>query len=543
MTRRGIGAGMVSALLALMLVPGTIFAAGTPAGTVITNQATVTFKYGSNPALTTVISNVVSITVAQVAAVNLAPATGTDITRLNASVDYSFALVNSGNGTDKFSLTWMSSLGLTARVYVDANADQILSDQEVGAGPLTQTPDILEDRSMNLILRISVPDSVAMTGRTDLLSLTAASVFDPSRHAALTRNTTILGAVLTLQKSVNRTIPRAGERVMYTITYANSGNAAATGIDLTDVLDSRLRYVNGSASPTPDTAAGQTLRWKNIGAPAWGSGYVVFEVDILNNVPASTEIHNVVAGQYLDGQNIRTVASTERNFMTVQSSGVTTVAFGRDTSSAAEAGDTLEYRLLVANNGMLPEAFDLSSTSTQGLVWAFYEDLAGDGHVAGSSPPITNTGSLAGGATLPLVAKTVLPLVAADQSLDFTTFRVQSTTNPANFKTVNGSTTIGVPRVSLLKEALAPEPLAGKEITYRITYGNAGHAVAYAFAVSDSVPANTEYIPQSTTLNGIPRTDEADQDNVTVSGGVILVQLGDIAPSASGIIEFRVRIL
>jgi uncharacterized repeat protein (TIGR01451 family) len=163
--------------------------------------------------------------------------------------------------------------------------------------------------------------------------------------------------------------------------------------------------------------------------------------------------------------------------------------------------------------------------------------------VAGSSPPITNTGSLAGGATLSLVAKTVLPLVAADQSLDFTTFRVQSTTNPANFKTVNGSTTVGIPRVSLVKEALAPEPLAGKEITYRIRYGNAGHGVAYAFAVSDSVPANTEYIPQSTTLNGIPRTDEADQDNVTVSGGIILVQLGDIAPSASGIIEFRVRIL
>jgi hypothetical protein len=61
--------------------------------------------------------------------------------------------------------------------------------------------------------------------------------------------------------------------------------------------------------------------------------------------------------------------------------------------------------------------------------------------------------------------------------------------------------------------------------------------------VTDSIPANTMYIPESTTLNGVPRTDEADQDNVTASQGIIVVHVGDILPSGTGVIEFRVRIL
>jgi uncharacterized repeat protein (TIGR01451 family) len=520
-----------------------IYAAGTPAGTVITNQATVTFNYGSDPLPTTVLSNVVSITVAQVAAVNLAPATGTESSRLNTVVDYPFVLVNSGNGTDRFSLTWVSSLGFSAQVYEDANGDQILNPAEIGAGAVTQTPDMTEDRSMNFVLRLSIPDSLALTGQTDVLALTATSLFDPAKRAALSRSTSIMGAVLTLQKSVNRTIPRAGDRVMYTIAYGNTGNAAATGIRLTDALDGRLRYVTGSASPAPDTVYGQTLRWNSMGAPAWGSGVIMFEVDILNNVPAATEIHNVVAGQYLDGQNVRPVSSTERNFMTVQSSGVVTVAVGPDTTANSEAGDTLQYGFLIVNNGALPETFDLSYTSTQGIVWSFYEDPNGTGHVDAGSASISSTGALAGGARYYIVAKTVLPLIALDQTVDFTTFRVQSTTNQSNFKTVSGSTTIGIPRMSLVKDASAPDPLSGKEIIYTITYVNSGHGGAYDFAVTDSIPANTAYVQQSAKLNGMSRTDEVDQDEVSVSGGVITVNLGTVPPNGSGVIEFRVRIL
>lgn len=534
------------AILALMLAalaPVAGYGAGTPAGTVISCQATISYKYGSDAVSRRVSSNVVSVTVAQVAAGNLAPATGTDFVPLNAFVDYPFSLVNSGNGTDRFAMSLVSSLGLSAHLFVDANGNQVLDPAEVAAGPTTQTPDLLEDRSMNFVLRVYTPDSTSLIGKTDVLSLTCLSSFDPAKRAALSRSTTITGAVLTLLKSVDRTVPRAGERVTYTIAHSNAGNLVATGGRLTDLLDPRLRYVTGSASPAPDSAAGQLLRWNSLTTPPRGTGYIMFQVDILNNVPGGTEIHNVVAGQYMNGQIVREITSTEQNFMTVGSSGSVTVDVGPDTSANAEPGDTLQYAFLIVNNGALPEAFDLQYTSTQGLAWTFHEDASGAGRVGPGAPAITSTGPISGGSRYPFVAKSVVPRLVLDQSQDFTTFQVRSSTNETNIKTVHGSTTMGLPKMSLVKSASAPDGLPGSEITYTITFLNTGHGGAYGFAVSDSIPVNTSYIPQSTTLNGIPRTDEPQDDEVTFDGGVVTVNVGSVAPGTQGTIAFRVKIL
>lgn len=536
-------AAILTGVLFAILLPCTLFAAGTPAGTVISSQATVRFVYGVDPAPRSVVSNIVSVTVAQVAAVNLTPATGSDYARLSSTVDYSFSLVNSGNGTDKFSISWTSSIGLTGQVYLDANADQILNPVEVSAGPVSQTPDILEDRSMNFVLRLSIPDSTSMTGKTDAFVLTASSVFDPAKRATLTRSTNILAALLALRKSVNRTIPRAGERVMYTISYSNSGNTQATGMSLTDVLDPRLRYVVGSATPAPDSVSGQAIIWKDMSVPGYGSGVIWFQVDILNNVPAATEVHNVVTGQYQDGPTIRTVTSTETNFLTVQGSGYTTVDIRSDTSASGEPGDTLQYAFLVTNNGVLAEDFDLHFASSAGLAWTFYEDPGGTGRPAPGAAPITNTGPLEGGSRFYLVARTVLPPVSLDRTQDLTTFRVQSSMNQANYKTANGSTAINTPKMTLVKRASAPEPLAGSEITYTITFTNTGHGGAYGFAITDSIPVNTMYVSGSTTLNGIAKTDETDGDGVAVRAGVVTVNVGTVEPNRSGTIAFRVRIL
>jgi uncharacterized repeat protein (TIGR01451 family) len=518
-------------------------AAGTPAGTVITNQARVSFRFPGDLSSTTVSSNIVAVTVAQVAAANLAPASGSDIARLNTFVDYPFSLVNSGNGTDRFVLTWSSRLGLPARVYVDANGDLVLSAPEIAAGPVTETPEILEDRSMNLVLRLSIPDSVSLTGQVDAFTLTATSVYDASKASTLNRSTTVVAAVLALQKSVNRTTPRAGERIMYRIAYSNPGNAVATGMRLEDELDPRLRYVAGSGSPMPDSVGEQYLRWSNMSVPAWGAGYVMFQVDVLNNVPVGTEIHNVVAGQYMDGVSPRSVRSTEENFITVQSSGYVTVDIRPDTTAEGEPGDTLQYAFVVRNNGALPEAFDLTYTSSLGVAWTFYEDPTGSGKVDPITPPIVATGSLPGGSSYHIVARAVLPVAAADQAADLTTFRVQSSTNPSNYNIASGWTTINTPKMALVKAASAPDPLSGSEITYTISFVNAGHGFAYAFAVSDSIPSHTAYIPQSATLDGVQQSDELDGDPISVSNGVVTVSLGTIAPNRRGTVAFKVKIL
>ena len=96
--------------------------------------------------------------------------------------------------------------------------------------------------------------------------------------------------------------------------------------------------------------------------------------------------------------------------------------------------------------------------------------------------------------------------------------------------------------MSLVKVADAPVPKPGMEIKYTITYANSGGGHALQFAVTDSIPAHTTYIPQSVKLNGAAKTDESDGDEATVTGGMITIQMGTVNPQISGSIEFRVRI-
>jgi uncharacterized repeat protein (TIGR01451 family) len=246
------------------------------------------------------------------------------------------------------------------------------------------------------------------------------------------------------------------------------------------------------------------------------NGTISFQVDLVSNAVAGTEIHNIADVHFNDGPNSINITSTETNFITVQSGGGVTVDFTPVQTGASEPGDTVDYAYVVTNNGGLLETFSFTYVSSQGLA--------------------------GGGTQYRLVVRTIVPVVPADHTVDVTTFRVGSTTNASNFKTTTGTTTISIPVMSLVKVANAPDPKPGREITYTITYANSGSGRAIQFVVSDPIPANTTYVAQSVKLNNTPKTDEADADEVTVSGSLVTVNVGTVTPQASGTIEFRVRI-
>jgi uncharacterized repeat protein (TIGR01451 family) len=517
--------------------------AGTPAGTILTFQTSVKYNYTGRPTPLTVSSNIVSVTVNQVAAVNIAPAVASSETRLHTTVDYPLIATNSGNGADKFTITAQSSLGLSPTIYIDDNGDGLLSPSEINAGPVVVTPELTLDASIRLVVRLTIPDDVSLTGKTDALTIEVRSSFDPSRKAIAQRSTAIISAILTASKSVSPDLPRAGDRVIYTVAYGNGGSADATEIVFSDVLDPYLRYVTGSAVPAPDTVSGQMLSWKLKTAVAGGVGSISFQVEIADNAVIGSEIHNVMTCQYSDGPNERIVRSVEANFITMQGSGSGTVDMTPNRIGSGEPGDTVQYRFVLTNKGSVPEAFDLSYSSTQGVVWTIHRDSSGTGTVSPGSPPITNTGTLSSGENFPIVAQAVLPLVSADQTQDVTTFRVRSTTRAKNQATATSTTDIALPRMSLVKIANPVQAKVGDEVTYTIMYANSGHGQAYEFVVSDVIPAGTVYVPNSAKVDGSSKSDVADADSVTVDGNVLTVRVGTIPPQGGGTIEFRVKIL
>lgn len=533
---------LLSAFLTCLLT-SRAFSAGTPAGTSICNQAQATYNAGNGQPMPPVSSNAACVTVQQLGAVNVTPPTATRASQINTTVDYPSAVTNSGNGTDNILLSATSSLGFAAAMYADANGNGVLDAAEIAAGSITQTGNLLADSAKSIITRVTIPNNIAFNGQTDILSVIGASAFEPAAKDTGSYSTTIASATLVFTKSVSNTVPRGGDRVTYTIAYTNSGSADASNVVVTDVLDNNLNYVTSSAVPAPTSVSGATVIW-NLGTiTAGASGSIVFQVDLVNNAIPGTEIHNVAQMQYIDGPNTINIASTETNFITVQGGGIVTVDFTPNRAASGEPGDSVDYAFTVTNNGVLAEAFTLTYSSNQSLTWTYYHDANSNGQIDSSETTTTTTGSIPGnGGQYNVVARTILPVVPANGTVDITGFRVTSTTNAGNFKTTTGTTTVLIPVMSLVKLADSPDPKPGREIRYQITYSNSGGGHAFQFAVTDTIPGNTTYIAQTIRHNGAPRTDQADGDEVTLNGGIVTVNVGTVNPGVSGVIEFRVRI-
>jgi uncharacterized repeat protein (TIGR01451 family) len=84
--------------------------------------------------------------------------------------------------------------------------------------------------------------------------------------------------------------------------------------------------------------------------------------------------------------------------------------------------------------------------------------------------------------------------------------------------------------------------VSGSTITYTLTVTPNGSATANNLVVTDPVPANTTFVPNSITLNGSSVTPVTGDYNVTTPGAVT-VKLGNLAGTASAqIVKFQVQI-
>ncbi len=535
-------------LLILLTIFGVsiALAVGTPAGTVISSRARATYTTLSGAVTDSAFSNIVSVTVAQVGAVNATPPTGALTTSSDSvNVDYALTITNSGNGTDNFSLTKTSSKGWTVTFYHDANGNGVLDPAEISAGAITSISSLAEDSTYKIIVNIFVPRNSALNGQTDTTTVTATSSFNNLKTANSALMTTVntvnfsnIGAGL----SVNNASPNAGQNVTYTFTLTNNGNVAATGVTFSDLL-SGLTYVSSTTTQGSVNSSGNPVLF-NVGTINPGA---TATVTITLNVPSGagmgTVYNNAFNVAYTAGSNTFTSSSNVRS-VTV---GVTRGVAISPTSAALteEPDDSIKYYFTLKNTGNKKDVLLMSFGSSLSLPWKFYKDVNNNGIYDINDTQLASTDSVNFSDSLHVIAIAITPVVATDQQTDVTSFTVTLAGDNTKFQSSVATTTIDIAVVSISK-VVAPignQP-PGTQMTYTVNYSNTGHGKAYNFKIVDGAPDSTTYVPGSTTWNGTPMTDAADADAVTVTNGgkCVTITIGTLNASATGTVAFKITV-
>jgi uncharacterized repeat protein (TIGR01451 family) len=254
---------LIILLAAAMAFAGLVVAAGTPADTEITNQASATFNDSAGQARTTTSNQVVTV-VQQVDGVSLAPLAATE-TALGqtkrglpgASVYFTYTLENTGNGTDSYSFVAANGTGDTGgkdftgtSVFDDANCNGVVDSGETNV--TSGAVELAADDSSCLIAQATI-DGTAANGNTLNLNLTANSAFGSAtanswaQAIAETRGT----IDITVARDPSGTVT-TGTQMSYVFSGSNTGGAEAYGVDVTSVLDSNVTgYGIIVTSPVP----------------------------------------------------------------------------------------------------------------------------------------------------------------------------------------------------------------------------------------------------------------------------------------------------
>jgi uncharacterized repeat protein (TIGR01451 family) len=547
MNRRSIFS--LTVLMAFALA-GHLFAAGTPAGTDISNIAYGGYSDANGNVIadvddpgTRIESNTVTTTVAQAYGVDVESDQTGDISR-SSSVLYQMTVENTGNGDDQFDLSASTSSSgsssFTTTIYSDGGTLGVIDGTDA---VITETPVLAADEVTNILILVELDNAEGAQGEVGTTTVTATSQGDGSVDDSGTLESTVQAALITGSLAPDGTGKAPGATITYTAIVTNSNNTnseAANDVTLTLQLPANCTWagnVTVGGSGVPDPGAGGNV---NIGNLAPGASQTVtYDVTVNAGTPAGTTIDNQVNVNYddtqaqaytqvdLDADDVsggRVTVSQDYNFST----GI------NPASQSGDPGDVVRYLITVDNDGNGDDSYELSLfSSSQGWTWTFYIDDNDNGTWEGTEPAATNTGTIASGGSQGMWAVATIPAGTADETADASVFRTTSDSNSAT-SDETGTTTVTAPILTLDKSVAVVgggDAIPGATLRYTITISNIGTGVATNVVIKDAVPANTTYIDDSMTIDGSGVTDDSDSptDESECDGSEAIFGIGSVA--------------
>ena len=267
-------------LLALACACGPAWSAGTAAGTVISNTATVDFLLGGTPVTQT--SNVANITVVERLDVVVTLQSGQVIVA-PGETDRSllFTVTNTGNGDETFALAMDSLLTgddfdpqpAVPGLYFDTDSSGDFSPGDVAYTPGNNDPLLAADASVDILLVNDIPGAVANgnVGRSELTATSSTGTGAPGTvfsgqgdggvdavAGATTGESAQFGEYVVgdVQVDIIKSVaisdpfggnqPTPGATLTYTVTVEVMNTGTATSNVLSDPVPANTTYVAGS---------------------------------------------------------------------------------------------------------------------------------------------------------------------------------------------------------------------------------------------------------------------------------------------------------
>ena len=410
---------------------------------------------------------------------------GPDPVDAGATLAYTLTLQNAGNEV---------ATGVVVTDVLDSRVGFVSADppaQRVGQ-TLTWTLASLPPGAPTTF-RVTVTVTSPLTNGTVLTNL-AYLDSDQTLPVSTVQTTTVRSSpVLTVTKTDGPDPVDAGATLAYTLTLQNAGNEVATGVIVTDVLDSRVGFV--SADP-PAQRVGQTLTWTLASLPPGAPTTFRVTVTVTSPLTNGTVLTNLA---FLDSDQTLPLSTTQTT--TVRSSPVLTVT-KRDNPDPVIAGEVLYYTIVITNTG--------NENPTNVVVTETYD--ANVSFVSANPPPKAGSGNRRWEfATIPVGSPQSIEVIVRVASPlpvgTVLTNQVTLDTDQTPPQTITETTRVQSEAQLRITQVDDPDPVAaGGELVYSIVCKNTGNAPANGVRITDTYDSRVSFIsanPSPTVGNNV----------------------------------------
>jgi large repetitive protein len=328
----------------------------------------------------------------------------------------------------------------------------------------------------------------------------------------------------------------AGKTSAYTIEVVNGGEATATGVKVTDLMDLGNEYTSGATAapptgfaevgtpevvePTPGVQKRQ-VKWEIASIPAKGKVLITVPVSLSPTLPDPTVLHDVASveskQQPVPVSDEGTLEVEREAKLTIQKTAITPTAV---------AGEGFEYKVSVKNTG----PSEAANVVVRDPIPAGMKFITADSpckEATGGGEVICELGDLKLNET---VEKDIsFEILAATVGQITNKAKVESPDDPSSPHEAEVTTTVEPEaQLSIVKEGPAQPVLLGSTFDYKIEVENKGPSDATEVEVNDPLP------PQVALVSAEAPCAEGNPEEV-------LCKLGTLVPHEKRTLHFTVK--